>query len=754
MKKVFLLASAIASLVLVLGHTVSANEESFEYPYYLIDAYNPDDGCWTGMNAQGNYALTGVAVVPEKWLVGPPLSDKSGVTMPPDHWVELEFLGELEDGPGDDILLIELGPVREEALIFITDGAGQEYLLGLAKSGSVGTGVAPTEIDFDIAGIDLPFPATAVRIVALDWGGLSPGFDIANVRARIDRSCSEIASYPSPVDTAKNVRTDAVLSWLPGCSADKHTVHFGTSLSDVDAEAAPVSDPPQPQDANSYDPCGLDLSKTYVWRVDEVSQADANAPVTGDVWSFTVADCIVVDDFESYNNTDKPISDSWVLHDAKAYIAEDSVHVCTPAMLFQYFCYDRYYSDALRIFTAPQDWGSSGTKVLELFFRGQPEPANAGDVQMYITLSDGDTSVLLPYDGDANDLKDEKWRPWRIHLRDLTDLDLTHVESICLGVRPAPTEPIDEWYGAVYFDDIRLCTSRCFQENRPEPDFNGDCAVGFEDLEEVAYSWLDMGYNVYPVAAPNAPLAWYKFDGDANDSSGNGYHGEQAGSVTYVSGVYGQAISFDGKDTSVNVTGTAALFGRISTAITIAFWQYGDDSPHHTDTLCCSDYTYGVKNPAIAIHLGCWRQPGQYRWDCGYPWSFDNRLGGDHRYKGEWAGRWNHWAFTKDTDTGIMQIYLNGALYDSREGTNSSISGITSFEIGSGWYGGYDGLIDDFRIYDYVLSQPEIAHVATNGTGIFDQSLMSPADLYTDDLINFKDFAILADSWLDEQLWP
>jgi hypothetical protein len=101
-----------------------------------------------------------------------------------------------------------------------------------------------------------------------------------------------------------------------------------------------------------------------------------------------------------------------------------------------------------------------------------------------------------------------------------------------------------------------------------------------------------------------------------------------------------------------------------------------------------------------------------------------------------------------------MQIFLNGVLYDRRTGADSPIMGISSFEIGAGWYGRYDGLIDDFRIYDYVLSQAEIAYVATNGTGIFDLPLLSPADLYTDDRINFHDFALLATDWLNNQLWP
>jgi len=101
-----------------------------------------------------------------------------------------------------------------------------------------------------------------------------------------------------------------------------------------------------------------------------------------------------------------------------------------------------------------------------------------------------------------------------------------------------------------------------------------------------------------------------------------------------------------------------------------------------------------------------------------------------------------------------MQIFLNGALYDSRLDANTPIEGIISFEIGAGWYGGYDGLIDDFRIYDYALSGAEIAYAATKGTGIFDQQLMLDADLNNDNLIDFKDFAILTVNWLEKHLWP
>ena len=89
-----------------------------------------------------------------------------------------------------------------------------------------------------------------------------------------------------------------------------------------------------------------------------------------------------------------------------------------------------------------------------------------------------------------------------------------------------------------------------------------------------------------------------------------------------------------------------------------------------------------------------------------------------------------------------MQVYLNGVLLNSR-----------TFTIGTGWYGGYNGLMDDLRIYDYALSQPEIAYIATNGTGIFNLNLMTPADLNPDNIIDYKDLIILADSWLENHLF-
>ena len=745
MKKGSVLAFAAISLVLSLGSTAQAQDGVFEYPCYLVDAYDADDSCWAGMDAYGNYGGS-IRVVPAMWLVGPPPSEKSGVTLPPDHWVEVQFRGPIVDGPGDDIMLIELGPVREEAHVYITDGAGQEYLLGLAKAGDDGMGVDPTEIGFDIAGISLPFSPRAVRIVGLDHGGQAPGFDVANITARISNDCGDVACNPVPVDGAVDIGSGSVLSFSPGRSAKEHVIYLGTDLASLGEVA-------HQQDANSFDPCGLELGAIYYWRVDEVNDARI---WPGAVWTFTTADHIVVDDFESYDLLGDPSNlDSQTIYNAwrnaNIYVSEDMGHQCSKkSMVFNYYYSSSVYAEVLHTFTPAQNWAKTGVKVLELFFYGQPFNSEG---QMYVVLNDGNSETIVPYPGEARDLRTEAWQPWRIELRDFNDLDLSNIESLSIGFSVPASDPDGVGSGTVYFDDMTLYASRCFEEDRPGADFDGDCLVNWPDLREIAQTWLETGYNTFAAAEPNAPVAWYRFDGDTDDSAG-GADGIVHGNPTFAAGLYGQAIAFDGYSDSVELTGAANLFSSVSAGITVALWQYGSDSRHRTDTLFCSNYTYGTEDPAISANLGCWRGPGEYNWDCGRPWSFQGRLSGDHRYESEWSGRWNHWAFTKDVPSGKMQIFLNGRLYDSRDGANSSISGITSLLIGSGWYGGYDGLIDDFRIYDYALSQPEIAHAATNGTGIFDLPLMLPADLNNDDRIDMADFALFADNWLETGLWP
>jgi len=131
------------------------------------------------------------------------------------------------------------------------------------------------------------------------------------------------------------------------------------------------------------------------------------------------------------------------------------------------------------------------------------------------------------------------------------------------------------------------------------------------------------------------------------------------------------------------------------------------------------------------------------------------------------ASAWHHLAVTIDADGDTITLYLDAAVV--AQNTEATLSpsdlGVTT----SNWLGRsqwavdafYSGLIDDFRIYSRTLTQAEIAHLAdtTPGDGQFHIPVPSPAELYKAEpegsrAVNFMDFAVLADSWLDALLWP
>ncbi len=71
----------------------------------------------------------------------------------------------------------------------------------------------------------------------------------------------------------------------------------------------------------------------------------------------------------------------------------------------------------------------------------------------------------------------------------------------------------------------------------------------------------------------NGLIAHYKFEGNAIDSSGNGNHGTEYGGVSYVSGVNGQGVSFDGVDDTI----TRAL--NLNTNVfTVSAWVSSSDN--------------------------------------------------------------------------------------------------------------------------------------------------------------------------------
>lgn len=739
----------------------AADVPGFDYPCYVVNSHDPDGDGLYGMSENGQWY---VPVDPNLWLIGPPPTEETAVALPTDHWIELQFRGPLVDGPGYDIEILERGRVGEQALVFLTDARQREYLLTRITADDSGGNYPPSRIRLDIAELNLPFEPRAIRLVGLDKGGGCYGFDVQSVTARIwTKSDSCATCCPVPVDGARGVPLAATLIWSSGIDAGGHVVYFGTSPNDVHPNAEPASVPPAGQDVNSFDPGPLKLDTTYYWRVDQVNADDTNPTCTGDVWSFHTVAELLVDGFEQYHSNSN-LWPSWTgsLYGVSIGLnnTEDLARTGRNSLRISYDIVDPQYYDSTftRTFAAPQNWAGAGVETMDLFFRGGPDNGTA--VQMQLNLSDGQGTTSIPYTGDPNNLAVNQWQRWSIDLGKHDALDLTTIESLQIEFLDTDPNSSATDNGVLYFDDISLYPSRCLPESRPAVDLTGDCIVDYLDLDEFTERWLDSGYYVLPVAAPNAPNLWYQFEGNAVDSGTSGRNGQIDGDPRFSPGIHGQAIRFDGKDDAVRVLGAQYLFAGIQDAITITFWQQDCNAVHDRDTLCSSDFEYGVKNPTVAVNLGCWKSPGRYFWQCGSHWSFDSQIAGQHRSSAEHSGRWNHWAFTKqsrhgaDTTYGTMHVYLNGMLIDRRNDSRQIVGGVESFTIGSGWYGGYDGFLDDFRIYDYALSAREIAFVATNGTGVFDLPLLAPMDFISDDIIEFRDFASLAQDWLADNIHP
>jgi hypothetical protein len=90
---------------------------------------------------------------------------------------------------------------------------------------------------------------------------------------------SKKAYDPNPANGTESVAVTAKLTWTAGFDAKLHTVYFGDDFDTVANATGGL-----PQGTTTYTPSGLEMAKTYYWRVDEFDGTDT---YKGDVWSFT-----------------------------------------------------------------------------------------------------------------------------------------------------------------------------------------------------------------------------------------------------------------------------------------------------------------------------------------------------------------------------------------------------------------------------------------------------------------------------------
>jgi hypothetical protein len=261
---------------------------------------------------------------------------------------------------------------------------------------------------------------------------------------------------PNPSNGAVDITQTPILTWSPGVYSASHQVYFGT-----DKEVVRNADTGSPEykgagdlGSESSEPGKLEWNTTYYWRIDEANNANADSPWTGPVWSFTTANFLIVDDFESYNdlNPDDPESNriffAWI--DGYDDPANGSLVGYDAPSMPLYYDNSVGYSEATLTLTYARDWTENGVSTLRIWFRGNSD--NAAET-LYVALNG---NAIVTYD-NPNAAQVITWTEWTIDLQAFADqgVNLANVNTISLGLGNK-NNPIAGGSGTMYFDDIRL----------------------------------------------------------------------------------------------------------------------------------------------------------------------------------------------------------------------------------------------------------------------------------------------------------
>ncbi|MHC4628313.1 MAG: LamG domain-containing protein, partial [Planctomycetota bacterium] len=254
---------------------------------------------------------------------------------------------------------------------------------------------------------------------------------------------TSVARHPNPAPgSTPNIGQAATLTWSAGDSAAQHDVYFGTDEAAVaGADASDTTGVYRGRQPGASYSTAADIEwggGPYYWRIDEFNTDSTIG--TGWLWSFSVADYLTVDGFESYNDIDPPdpasnrIFDKWmdgfgtltngalVGNDLPPYAETSVVQGGAQSMIYRYDNAGKTSEATLTL--TEVDWTVEGVTKLSLWLRGAS--ANAAD-RIFVALN----GTAVVYHDDPAATQSAGWTEWVIDLSAFGGLgvDLTNVSS-------------------------------------------------------------------------------------------------------------------------------------------------------------------------------------------------------------------------------------------------------------------------------------------------------------------------------------
>lgn len=219
-------------------------------------------------------------------------------------------------------------------------------------------------------------------------------------------------------------------------------------------------------------------------------------------------------------------------------------------------------------------------------------------------------------------------------------------------------------------------------------------------------------------------VAYYPFDGDMNDFSGNSNNGVESSGISYEIGKIGQAVKFGGISNTgyIKVPNSSSLqFGkeasfvlwvRLDDASGMDGW--GQSSPNGAHCLLAKDFDrYGMAfhlNYSSQNVLSSWLSTSTSNGEC------RSRNGGIPDYK---LGSWIHIAYVFSATENTL--YINGVkdttILKPFDFTFTNTRDLYFGRYSSFWYP-FNGALDEVRIYNKALSQIEVQNLYNSSTGI------------------------------------
>jgi hypothetical protein len=380
------------------------------------------------------------------------------------------------------------------------------------------------------------------------------------------------------------------------------------------------------------------------------------------------------------------------------------------------------------------DFSSGNAKALTMWVKGDPMNTSGQLFAELVTISASYKDAKVTYDGD---ITDPEWREWNIALEEFEGIPPSAVKWIGVGVLSAAN------CGVVHVDDMRLYPSRCVTTLSSITDLNQDCTVDGKDLRILAGDYL-MGDET-----STGLVLRYEFEGNLEDSSGNGRDGTAHGAGIGFEDdpVRGMVLSLPGGDDIYVSAPPVGISGNMPT--TIACWAKADNTSIPDWTLVFGFSTPGG-NCGSHFNIGSIGGPGGVG---AHAWCWEATI-----FTDEEALEWRHYAMT--FDGGTIRYYGDG-IQIGETGMDLSIRG-DYVNVGkrNTQASSFPGKVDDARIYKRALSNAEIVTVMGGGeTEEVYFPLDSIANIYDEEpvnskIVNLKDLALIGNDWMFEIVWP